>query len=254
MLKSSYNLEYILTQRLNQDCLEHFFGCIRQMHGTYDHPNPVEFKFRLKTLLLGRDIKVVSEKVNTGTKESELSEESVSAAKESKINDREVALELCLTSQLFRNIDFELIEDELDDGAEISVPIEVVEKSAENVIEEEALRYIGGYIVRKFSMKYPYLGSKANSTELQTSTWIAAVNKGDLYVPSEEFFSKLLVLREVFNAIHGEALLGGKRCVQTLYSELKRSGVSVPDEVIIFFAKISIYFRMRHFNNNIKSI
>ena len=30
MLQKLYDVKYILTHRLNQDCLEHFFGCIRQ--------------------------------------------------------------------------------------------------------------------------------------------------------------------------------------------------------------------------------
>ena len=31
MLKAKYNVSYILTYRLNQDGLQHMFGCIRQM-------------------------------------------------------------------------------------------------------------------------------------------------------------------------------------------------------------------------------
>lgn len=33
--------------------------------------------------------------------------------------------------------------------------------STDEVIEEESLRYIGGYIVRKFCKEYPHLGIKA---------------------------------------------------------------------------------------------
>ena len=65
-------------------------------------------------------------------------------------------MELCLTSQLFRNIDFELTEHESDEAIEIPHPKEAMEKTAaETRIEEEALRYIGSYIVRKFSLKHP---------------------------------------------------------------------------------------------------
>lgn len=51
MLKPSYEIDYIMTTRLNQDCLEHFFACIRQMSRPHDHPNAVSFKYRLVTLV-----------------------------------------------------------------------------------------------------------------------------------------------------------------------------------------------------------
>ena len=71
MLHESFNVEYILTRKLNQDVLEHFLGCIRQMHGSYDHPNAVNFKFRLKKLLLGKDVALLSEKASTSADNSD---------------------------------------------------------------------------------------------------------------------------------------------------------------------------------------
>ena len=54
----------------------------------------------------------------------------------------------------------------------------------------------------------------------------------------KNFFSQLVVLREVFNAINGTSLREGGNCLSnTLSSELKQSGVDVPDEVINLFAK-----------------
>ena len=78
------------------------------------------------------------------------------------------------------------------------------------------------------------------------------ISRGGLYTPSEDFYSQLVVLREVFIAIHGTSLREGQNCLRTLSRELKQSGVSVPDEVIDFFAKISVYFRIRHLNNRLK--
>lgn len=44
MVSQRYNVKYIMTYRLNQDGLEHFFGCIRQMGIAHQHPSPVHFK------------------------------------------------------------------------------------------------------------------------------------------------------------------------------------------------------------------
>lgn len=46
MLKHMFNISYIETQRLNQDYLENFLGCIRQMSGPHDHPDALNFKYR----------------------------------------------------------------------------------------------------------------------------------------------------------------------------------------------------------------
>ena len=32
-VQTQYNFKYLLTRRINQDCLEHFFGCLRQCGG-----------------------------------------------------------------------------------------------------------------------------------------------------------------------------------------------------------------------------
>ena len=52
MLASDYHIKYVLTRKLNQDVLEHFFGCCRQMSGHHDHPGAVSYKYRMRKLLL----------------------------------------------------------------------------------------------------------------------------------------------------------------------------------------------------------
>ena len=71
MLQKLYDIKFIPTRRLNQDPLEHFFGCIRQMNGPQDNPNSVTFKFCLRKYLLGKDIALVSDKTPTVYKEGE---------------------------------------------------------------------------------------------------------------------------------------------------------------------------------------
>ena len=47
--------KYILTARLNQDCLENLFSKLRAMGGPNDHPGPVRFMKRLRMMLLGKE-------------------------------------------------------------------------------------------------------------------------------------------------------------------------------------------------------
>uniref|UniRef100_T1GKL7 Transposable element P transposase-like RNase H C-terminal domain-containing protein n=1 Tax=Megaselia scalaris TaxID=36166 RepID=T1GKL7_MEGSC len=51
-LKKKYNVEYILTSRLNQDYLENMFGMIRASGSQHTHPTALEFTHRLRKYLL----------------------------------------------------------------------------------------------------------------------------------------------------------------------------------------------------------
>lgn len=49
-----YNIQYIITRRLNQDILENFFSYLRAMGAANDHPSPVELQHRIKWYILGK--------------------------------------------------------------------------------------------------------------------------------------------------------------------------------------------------------
>lgn len=59
-LKKNYNLEYILTYRLNQDVLENTFGVIRAKGGLHDHPDQLEFMYRLRSYILSGNDGIIS--------------------------------------------------------------------------------------------------------------------------------------------------------------------------------------------------
>lgn len=49
--KARYNILYILPHHLNENVTEHFFGAIRYKRVLHDHPNPLEFKYRLRAYI-----------------------------------------------------------------------------------------------------------------------------------------------------------------------------------------------------------
>lgn len=63
-LKNRFNIEYVLTYRLNQDVLENFFGVIRSKGGLHDHPDRQEFKYRLRSYILGYNEGILSTNAN----------------------------------------------------------------------------------------------------------------------------------------------------------------------------------------------
>lgn len=50
-LHNTANLKFLLTRRLNQDCLENFFGSIRQQNGTSSNPTALQFQRSFRKLL-----------------------------------------------------------------------------------------------------------------------------------------------------------------------------------------------------------
>lgn len=52
---SNGEIKYIMTDRINQDCLERFFGYLRNKGGgMHDHPSPLQLKYRLRSSILGQ--------------------------------------------------------------------------------------------------------------------------------------------------------------------------------------------------------
>lgn len=49
-----YEFDYILTRRLNQDLLEHFFRAMRSQDGLHDHPSPQYFMYRIRKYIQGK--------------------------------------------------------------------------------------------------------------------------------------------------------------------------------------------------------
>ena len=74
VLSQRYNIEFIMTSHLNQDCVENLFSRIRAIGGSNSHPTSVDFIHRLKKLIVGRasDLVVATASVEIETANSHL--------------------------------------------------------------------------------------------------------------------------------------------------------------------------------------
>lgn len=68
-LRSTYNISYILTHRLNQDSLENLFSQIRTRGGLNDHPSPLEALYRIRMIVLGKTQGVLQSNTNTNNED-----------------------------------------------------------------------------------------------------------------------------------------------------------------------------------------
>lgn len=64
-MKDIYSVSFLLTRRVNQDSLERFFGILRQMRSAFDHPEPTNFKYRMRQFVLSKKHVLVSVNPNT---------------------------------------------------------------------------------------------------------------------------------------------------------------------------------------------
>ncbi|KAK9680896.1 hypothetical protein QE152_g38742 [Popillia japonica] len=54
-LKRLYAIEYILSNRLNQDVPVNFFSVLPAKGGLHNHPDTIEFRYRLRSYIMGKN-------------------------------------------------------------------------------------------------------------------------------------------------------------------------------------------------------
>lgn len=120
-LKQHHNMQYLMTHRLNQDVLEHFFGCLRQAGGSnYQHPSPVEVKYRVRSYILGENTDFFGcnsnfETSNTDTTlDASLSESFFSSNDTVNTGNQKLDDELMLSALVFTACDFSGFDDASD--------------------------------------------------------------------------------------------------------------------------------------------
>ena len=57
--------DFFLTSRVNQDCIENLFSCVRAMGGSNSHPSPVETINRIRKALVCKNLDFVLDTANT---------------------------------------------------------------------------------------------------------------------------------------------------------------------------------------------
>ena len=115
--------------------------------------------------------------------------------------------------------------------------------------EEQGLLYFGGYIVKRFP-QYSFLGQNVTADD---ATWVGVISRQErkLMIPSDRFFGQLKLMEKCFNAYHGEVTLKpGCNSVRNLSSYISNI-VDLPTDIILFYVKCRVFFRIRILNKKI---
>lgn len=245
-LRKLYGLSYILTARLNQDCLENLFSQIRALGRTYDHPLPVEFKNRLRLLIMSRNI-------------SDISFNSSAVELEEDTNDY-------LTSNLFAG----LLPDMTEALAMIENDSEISEITIENLPEvrviqnvpefsSEGLRYLAGYIAFRCREVDRSLGDPTGQLISVTPDalpvhqgWIEKLSRGGLLKPSDEWLCTVKQFEVVFVGVHGDTL-NCCNVIKGMCNILAQKFPHVHPLVIKIYTRTRTFIRIRSLNTAAKT-
>ena len=66
------NMDFLLTTRVNQDCIENLFSCVRSMGGNGTHPTPIEAMNRIRKLCLTKSVQFVLDNANVEQSDQEI--------------------------------------------------------------------------------------------------------------------------------------------------------------------------------------
>lgn len=238
------------------------------MGGANDHPTPLEFKFRLKWFILGKNSSAVfTQNQNTEQNlEACLVEPLLSPNSEINSNNDD---SVCMTHTIFsslKNITSE--EYSCDEENEINYsfiephyPVMNIDETTDicnenfdllndldfkESVNNEALRYIAGYVAYRFRDKYN-LGTRTSSLLEPIPDWLNFISRGGLLQPNSDFFELAKVLDSEFRIMHGHNLCGDKRIFKNLAEKTisKFGSTSIPFEVVLCLSRTRTYIRLR---------
>jgi hypothetical protein len=120
----------------------------------------------------------------------------------------------------------------------------------------QGLAYVAGYIAKKFSVKYEFLGSRTNTvpyfdTRASVMPWIFRISRGGLVAPSIEFFKACKEFEEAFQNFHGKNI-DSEPDVMNRLLHIFESKFSWPTEVMLLFIKARTFIRIKALNQKLK--
>lgn len=108
-----------------------------------------------------------------------------------------------------------------------------------NEFEEDAIEYIGGYLIKKLHL------NNFKSNEL-TYTFVDQISEGGLQKPTRIFIEKLIKLEEVFSRINYNGIYTGPQFLN--YHINKSADIDLPLEVKKLYFKIRLHNRLKNLN------
>ena len=216
------DIQYILTHRLTQDCIESYFSKIRGIGGFNDHPTPLACIYRIRCLLVGAtDGSIVSAAANT-----------------TPDKDESFTLSASILSKLTRS------ETQSNSDIPLEEPLHNL-PSTLSESEEDGLTYVSGYVAAKLRAQYPDLGCPTYKAD-KTNSWLSKLSTGGLCQPSDKWLNNCKLLEKIFISMNGEGIMQKN----PLFSLLQKAKIEPGDDFIELacrlFLKTRIFIRLKN--------
>lgn len=191
-VRVNYDRQYILTHRINQDCLENLFSQIRTRGGLNDHPTPLEAIYRLRMIILGKTQGVLQKNTNTNNEDDKCETVVSNILRMSGVdvaNPSDITIQSCTTDST-ENYDYGTSS---------------IEESCSSDMYKNALEYLCGWVTKKLKSKYPYLSENKDTPEFLTSpndSWTKHLSYGGLSIPSQKWLEEAHLINKEFDSFH----------------------------------------------------
>lgn len=237
-------IEFLLLRRFTQDCLEHFFSDIRGLNGNVFNPTPIQFFYSFRKLF---SVKYCTAKTGNCERDNADILAAIADCRQENYMDVEPKTDV---------IEPILLDDH--DYREMDVN------------EQDAFRYICGYIIRKCLAKHSceiclqYARSYIDLNDTSYYCFFRAYNStkdkpfGNLCMPNNDFVVYVKMLENLFFS-KIEELIVQKHVIRTLITIFKDVKFSHPclhfpyDYLLKLYARVRLFYSLKFINKRFKS-
>ena len=254
------SFSYLLTKRVNQDCLENLFSRIRGMCGANTHPTCVEFIRRIRILLIGgyAGVLVLNPSVQLEIDERQ---EDVTLATERIIKENNIN-----TTPYEENAITDPETTEFEDEIKQTIIIHeefTIDCDSYRTYDcnFHGLTYIAGYLAYKFKDQYPTLGKRSSDVPFTTSlnSWIKRLSKGGLRVASDKFLEDVVRFEAEFKSFHNikewNSIDREANVIKRFTARLvEKFGTAYDEKIYALFSKTRTHIRISQINKKKKML
>lgn len=231
-------MKYLMLSHLNQDFLENVFSLIRGFGGFNANPNGVQFKYRLRKLVVSWNLGNKNGlDVDYDTLVKDISSSFLPDAFSNNSSAEDGYSEDVLQQLLYVDPVVDAVKD-----------YEVGNMDADAIVTEGAQEYIAGYISSKFRSAHPELSADLMEEE-KRNLWISSLSKGGLIEPSSIWFTYFQKFEDFFRRINPSTSISMEPGVlRNLYNLLVERFPEVPQTVVKFYSRCRIHIRIKYLN------
>lgn len=240
---SAPEVKFLLMRRFNQDSVENFFGTVRGMNGNAFNPTPIQFYYSFKKVF---SVNFCASK--TGNCEPD--------------NDKMLSAIINIPSQTKIYVENKISESE-------SICLDNHDYRTMDINEQDAFRYICGYLIRKCLTKHSCdlcVNYAKEYTDLNTSFYcfFRAYNSsdenifGNLYMPNNNFIEYVKNLEDIFAKKIKEYVL--QKSVISNFVQLFKQVNFIhscqyfpQDYMIKLYARVRLFFTLKFANKRFKT-